>query len=600
MVPQPWEQPLPLSLVPQQGESLRGYLLALSSRLDVSPADLAHRIGLTDRPDRIRSSYAEHVPADVATRMSLATGLSEHEIAALTLSQFDDASPAREKGSAWQTTSGRVWAPANRTRYCPHCLHDDQARGAAPAWHLAWQTAWSFACTRHAILLSDQCPACSAVVGGSGREQSSLVSAAFYAASSTACRVTAGSGICGEDLAGEAARGAALDLSSPDWSKVIEAQARLDTLLAAAGSPLGDQPVTSLGRPVDRHAYLGDVRVLAVLLHLALTAGDSVALGLLDGLPGTIDGVMRGHRGSGAGGGAWALPLPATLGNALLLAAAVRCLDLDPPEAARTMGPVVRAATEADPRLVNRIRFHWPASPRLQNLIAPSTRGQLDTRMLTKNAAGINLHTLRPESIPALLPLRDYDDRFRWVPDSPVRVRRTIAVCLYKLAAECTPEEAAAALGIADGGARMTTVRVMRALSAPGDLARFRSQITELAEDWASNDDRPDYAATRAALHAWCIPEQDWQRLIEHSMIGTACGPAVDWPGRIRPASAYVWARRTEGETIYSPLVLTESAIAREDRLLSRLREMLRAKRLRADLDAYADAFVSDAPARIR
>jgi len=156
--PQPWERPLPLSLAPQPGQSLRGYLLALASHLDVRPADLAHRIGLTDRPERIRSSYAERVPGDVAARMSLATGMSENEIGALTLSQFDDGPPAEGNAGAWQTTSGRVWASANRTRYCPHCLHDDEIRGAAPVWRLAWQTAWSFACTQHGVLLSDRDP----------------------------------------------------------------------------------------------------------------------------------------------------------------------------------------------------------------------------------------------------------------------------------------------------------------------------------------------------------------------------------------------------------------------------------------------------------
>ncbi len=47
-----------------------------------------------------------------------------------------------------------VWGRAG-SRFCPAC----QA-GSGGRWQLAWRLGWSFACTRHHVLLADRCPAC--------------------------------------------------------------------------------------------------------------------------------------------------------------------------------------------------------------------------------------------------------------------------------------------------------------------------------------------------------------------------------------------------------------------------------------------------------
>ncbi|WP_257033697.1 TniQ family protein [Streptomyces sp. Ag109_G2-15] len=49
----------------------------------------------------------------------------------------------------------RLWGRACGSRYCPQCLKESGGR-----WQLSWRLAFTFACTRHHMLLADTCPAC--------------------------------------------------------------------------------------------------------------------------------------------------------------------------------------------------------------------------------------------------------------------------------------------------------------------------------------------------------------------------------------------------------------------------------------------------------
>ncbi|WP_412566119.1 TniQ family protein [Streptomyces nojiriensis] len=47
-----------------------------------------------------------------------------------------------------------LWGRAG-SRFCPACLEETGGR-----WQVTWRLGWSFACTRHHVLLADRCPAC--------------------------------------------------------------------------------------------------------------------------------------------------------------------------------------------------------------------------------------------------------------------------------------------------------------------------------------------------------------------------------------------------------------------------------------------------------
>ncbi|MEU0119639.1 TniQ family protein [Streptomyces bobili] len=72
---------------------------------------------------------------------------------AMTLQPFDghavDILPRHRRVNRWV-----LWGRAG-SRFCPFCLADSGGR-----WLVAWRLSWSFACTRHHVLLVDRCPAC--------------------------------------------------------------------------------------------------------------------------------------------------------------------------------------------------------------------------------------------------------------------------------------------------------------------------------------------------------------------------------------------------------------------------------------------------------
>lgn len=53
------------------------------------------------------------------------------------------------------------WVSLRRSNYCPQCLQE-----TGGAWSLRWRLPWSFACTRHQVLLSTICPGCRQPGGG--------------------------------------------------------------------------------------------------------------------------------------------------------------------------------------------------------------------------------------------------------------------------------------------------------------------------------------------------------------------------------------------------------------------------------------------------
>ncbi|MFE1907623.1 TniQ family protein [Streptomyces gardneri] len=70
----------------------------------------------------------------------------------------DPATVRQPRGGDRARTAPRAPAgPVGTGRFpvLPHCLAETGGR-----WQLAWRLGWSFACTRHHILLADRCPAC--------------------------------------------------------------------------------------------------------------------------------------------------------------------------------------------------------------------------------------------------------------------------------------------------------------------------------------------------------------------------------------------------------------------------------------------------------
>src|ERR1017187_4376411 len=172
----PAPRPLPRSLVPIPGESLPGFLLRLSCRLNQPPAKIAGLTGLS--PDRASGTrmpviLLAGVPETASSTFTRMTRLTGAQAAQLGMGTWQEryppviASPESKARGARRLDARLILAPA--TRYCPGCLAGDgsaiQESFGGP-WLRAWHLPVVFACPAHQQLLEHLCPECRKPVHG--------------------------------------------------------------------------------------------------------------------------------------------------------------------------------------------------------------------------------------------------------------------------------------------------------------------------------------------------------------------------------------------------------------------------------------------------
>ena len=168
----PPPQPLGRSLVPIPGESLPGFLLRLSFRLNLPPARLAELTGLATARDsmcRLPAVLLTGIPEPGRRIFARMTRLTDGQVTGLGLAAWQERYPL----PAWMPGKGRrlpmdrwsLFAPA--TRYCPECLAGDgsavQESFGGP-WLKDWHLPVVFACPAHQRLLEHRCPECGQAV----------------------------------------------------------------------------------------------------------------------------------------------------------------------------------------------------------------------------------------------------------------------------------------------------------------------------------------------------------------------------------------------------------------------------------------------------
>ncbi|MEU6312263.1 TniQ family protein [Streptomyces sp. NPDC047014] len=148
---------LPIRYAPYPGEALDSWLEAFAARLNCPFTDVLGALGLPNRDPAVAAPILPRWTT-VATPNELAvitevTGVAADVLTAMTLQPYD--------GHAVEIVPGQrrvhrqaLWGRAG-SRFCPACLEESGGR-----WQLTWRLGWSFACTRHHILLADRCPAC--------------------------------------------------------------------------------------------------------------------------------------------------------------------------------------------------------------------------------------------------------------------------------------------------------------------------------------------------------------------------------------------------------------------------------------------------------
>lgn len=147
---------LPIRVPIADGESMHSWLEALARRYCISVRELLPALGL----ESPRRAYGLINGLDRPTlrlierQAGMDVGRLEHAVldrfAPLGLSDRARQGPPYRR---WER-----WARASGSNFCPRCLAESGGR-----WSLSWHLIWSFACTRHEIVLASRCGSCNQV-----------------------------------------------------------------------------------------------------------------------------------------------------------------------------------------------------------------------------------------------------------------------------------------------------------------------------------------------------------------------------------------------------------------------------------------------------
>ncbi|MFI5501081.1 TniQ family protein [Nocardia asteroides] len=165
----PRSSPLPRSLAPLDDETLPGYILRLSHRLDLAPAQVIDVTGLRSNTTIGTTTAILGLPERTLATFARITRLEHTEASELLMTSLADRYPPLDPtflgrfGELRAIVSGEPWVLVSSTRYCNQCLAGDgstvqEAHGGA--WKRAWRLPITFACLTHRRLLAHRCEQC--------------------------------------------------------------------------------------------------------------------------------------------------------------------------------------------------------------------------------------------------------------------------------------------------------------------------------------------------------------------------------------------------------------------------------------------------------
>lgn len=129
---------------PHEDEPLDGWLGRIAAGIHSNrPAVLRH----WEIPGDVQAVLIRDVDEVVIEALGRATGVDPVVLKRMTLDRWDvlGLKPPKDK----RGHSGGVWTRGGGSRHCPDCLQD-----RAGAFRLEWFLHWSFACTKHEVLLT--------------------------------------------------------------------------------------------------------------------------------------------------------------------------------------------------------------------------------------------------------------------------------------------------------------------------------------------------------------------------------------------------------------------------------------------------------------
>ncbi len=577
----PRPRPLPRSLIPLPGESLPGFLLRLSYRLNQAPARIAELTGLAPRGRsgaRLPVTLLADIPEPASRTFAFMTRLDAGEVARLGMSAWQERYPPLIVGPE-DAASGRsrlngqlILAPV--TRYCPDCLAGDGSavqQSFGGPWLKAWHLPVVFACPAHQRLLEHLCPECGQPVRGRrpGAQLLLLPASRVAGLHPAQCRTELAPGR-GRHTLPDCCR-ARLDQPGGRRTagpELIAVQGKVLELLHPGGSALA----LSAGQPASPPRYFADLQAVGLLACSTwpearhLSPSEQVASAIDEHVASLRRQAADRQQASPAAARVMFGSLPAdAAASAGLACIADRVLAGSTDEVREKLRQLLPGGTAKTGRKAwaNRItRSSPPCSSGLQEASGPLLRGFSKAGGHPRGRRNAVLRPQRwgPEHIPAFLPEDWYTRHFTPIDGvNRMFVRRTAVLRLVQMAAGGSLGEAAGFLGIAtartawQGRIYSGAGHVHTAARQQPDPHRFENALTGLAREL---DDPAtalvNYQRRRQAMENWHIGDDAWTALT--SRLPSVPGPRPELGDRKRQiASVYVWVQVTSGEHYFAP-----------------------------------------------
>jgi len=563
-MPQP--RPLPRSLVPLPGESLPGFLLRLSFRLGIAPGRLAELTGLAPAGGgrRAPADLLTGIPETIIPAFTFMTRLASSEVPQLGLASWQGRYPLPTAGTGAGSrplSAQQVFIPA--TRYCPGCLAGDGSaiqESFGWPWLRAWHLPVVFACPAHQQLLEHLCPECRKPVHGRrpGAYPAILPAMRTAGLHPAQCRTEL---VPARRYRPPVCCGTRLDQAGPRrpaGPRLVALQVKiLDLLAPAAGGTI------SAGMPATPAGYFADLQALGLLAcwtwpsarHLSPSEDTASAIDE------HVASLRRHEESSGPRARTRFGRLPADAAASAGLAYIADVILCGSPDDIRELlMEFLPSSTRKASRTywgLRVLRSETPCSEGMQTAYGPLLRTftKEDGQPQGRRNAVLRPERWGPENIPAFLEQAWFEDHLACLEcGSTVKAARRIAAAtLVQRTAGGSIGDAARYLGFNPGGGQYAPTKDLARWLAALEPGRFTQALREMALRLDQASSLVNYQHRRHLLRDWALTTQEWNDI-------TSRLPPV--PGPVQPvlddrkqqeASAFIWARVTQGEPRFAP-----------------------------------------------
>ncbi|MGP3632436.1 TniQ family protein [Streptomyces sp. 24-1644] len=562
-------EPLARSLTALPGESLAGFLLRLSHRLDLAPGRLAWRTGLTSG-DRRRTSAlpAQHLfmlEAAQLSQFALTTRLSESDADRLTLRSYLRVYPpvaeALVRGGHQARPRGVFppWLLHASTRCCPLCLRGDgsliQERHGG-AWKRQWNLPVVFGCLEHNLFLQDTCQVCRQPVqsGFPSMPRRLLPMPSVLGLHPAQCRNTE------PGHSNRYACGARLDSPSSGWTRVELPPESASLQIEMLGLLEGDRD------PAKAFTTFTEIRVMSAIVRASWPQSADLLTSrtLKDALDAHETNQQQPLRG-GWNRGHWSAAPAPSAAMAALLGLAHHYVRLPQDAFQDALSDLLSKITEPG-------HSSWAPTWDLLRQCSPDFRREVEDALqrrfpprltspaqLTNPLLEVGTGGYRAEQIPQELPEEWFKILVEGSTPNPLpatrALRRIGALQLVQAVNGVSRIEAAQFLGIP---AAWLDARANR-------LPAFGRHLKEADYDWPAalgalahhiaQDPYPiDYHARRDHLANWTLSSEAWKSFKARSKYPPRWrGPSVPDDRLQVCVSALIWAKATNSEWILAP-----------------------------------------------